>query len=220
MWTSVCHYFSFILPMKITCVLVTVQPARNLHLNTHHRDLPQRVRWKWPPRSVFIVDISVGHRCSIANGSEHRATQCMNTADPDGQTRRSLILYNLHVQCRRWKTVDRDDPSRATTANPRVRSSRYARAMTTRVNGCSAAVFDRAWIILTTGVRRYMKVPRWLYCRAVLYCLLKMHYFSCCFLYKFTKFTKILSIICSLKCVILFWRPFVNKTFLLLKLYV
>jgi len=24
----------------------TVQPARNLHLNTRHRDLPQRVRWK------------------------------------------------------------------------------------------------------------------------------------------------------------------------------
>ena len=54
--------------------------------------------------------------------------------------------------------------------------------------------------------------------RAVLYCLLKMHYFSCGFLHKFM-FTKILSIICSFKCAILFWRPFVNKTFLLLKLY-
>jgi len=142
----------------------TVQPARNLHLNTRHRDLPQRVRWKWPPRSVFFADISGGHQCSMAHGSEHRATRCTNTADPDGRTRRSLILYNLHVQCRQWKTVDRDDPSRATTANPRVRSSRYARVMITRVNGCSAAVFDRAWIIQTTGVRGFMKVPRWLYC--------------------------------------------------------
>ena len=62
------------------------------------------------------------------------------------------------------KNVDRDNPSRATTANPRLRSSRNARVMTTRVNGCSAAVFDRAWIILTTGVRGFMKVPRWLYC--------------------------------------------------------
>ena len=43
-----------------------VQPARNLHLNTRHRDLPQRVRWKWPPWSVFFADISGGHRCSIA----------------------------------------------------------------------------------------------------------------------------------------------------------
>jgi len=110
----------------------------------------------------FFADISSGHRCSIAHGSKHRATRCTNTADPDGLTRRSLILYNLHVQCRRWKTVDRDDPLRATTANPRVRSSRYPRVMTTRVNGCS--VFDRAWIILTTGVRGFMKVPRWLYC--------------------------------------------------------
>jgi len=32
----------------------TVQPVRNLVLNTRHRDLPQRVRWKWPPRSVFL----------------------------------------------------------------------------------------------------------------------------------------------------------------------
>jgi len=32
----------------------TVQPARNLHLNNRHRNLPQRVRWKWPPRSVFL----------------------------------------------------------------------------------------------------------------------------------------------------------------------
>ena len=70
--------------------------------------------------------------------------------------------------CIRWKTVDRGDPSRATTANPRVRSSRNARVMTTRVNGCSTAVFDRAWIILTTGVRGFMKVPRWLYCTRVL----------------------------------------------------
>jgi len=62
------------------------------------------------------------------------------------------------------KTVDRDDSSRATTAYARVRSSRNARVMTTRVNGCSAAVFDRAWIILTTGARGFMKVPRWLYC--------------------------------------------------------
>jgi len=44
-------------------------------------------------------------------------------------------------------------------------SSRYARVMTTRVNGCLAAVFDRAWIILTTGVRGFMKVPRWPYCK-------------------------------------------------------
>ena len=80
-----------------------------------------------------------------------------------------LIAYFVQLTCtlcRRWKTVDRDDPSRATTANPRVRSSRYARVMTTRVNGCSAAVFDRAWIILTTGVRGFMKVPRWLYCNS------------------------------------------------------
>jgi len=144
----------------------TVQPARNLHLNTRHRDLPQRVRWKWPPWSVFFADISVGHRCLIAHGSEHRATRCTNTADPDGRTRWSLILYYLHVQCRRWKTVDCNDPSRATTASPRVRSSRYARVMTTGVNWCSAAVFDRAWIILTTGVRGFMKVPRWLYCKS------------------------------------------------------
>jgi len=94
---------------------------------------------------------------------------CTNTADPDGRTRWSLILYNLHVQCRQWKTVDRDDPSQAITANPRVRSSRYARVMTTRVNGFSVAVFDRAWIILTTGVRGFMKVPRWLYCNLSLY---------------------------------------------------
>jgi len=66
------------------------------------------------------------------------------------------------------KTVDRDDSSRATTAYPRVRSSRNARVMTTRVKGCSAAVFDRAWIILTTGARGFMKVPRWLYCSVVL----------------------------------------------------
>jgi len=111
-----------------------------------------------------FADISGGHRCSIAHGSKHRATRCTNTADPDGRTRWSLILYNLHVQCRRRKTVDREDPSRATTANPRVQSSGYARVMTTRVNGCSAAVFDRAWIIQTTGVRGFMKVPRWLYC--------------------------------------------------------
>ena len=116
------------------------------------------------PRAFILADYSGGHRCSIAHGSEHRATRCTNTADPDGRTRWSRILYNLHVQCRRWKTVDRDDPSRATTANPRVRSSRNARDMTTRVNGCSAAVFDRAWIILTTVARGFMKVPRWLYC--------------------------------------------------------
>jgi len=108
-----------------------------------------------------FADISSGHRCSISHDS---ATRCTNTADSDGRTRWSLILYNLHVQCRRWKTVDRDDPSRATTANPRVRSSRYARVMTTRVNGCSTAVFDRALIILTTVVRGFIKVPRWLYC--------------------------------------------------------
>jgi len=78
-----------------------------------------------------------------------------------------LIAYFIQFTCtlcRRWKAVDRADPSRATTANPRVRSSRNARVMTTRVNGCSAAAFDRAWIILTTGVRGFMKVPRWLYC--------------------------------------------------------
>ena len=74
-----------------------------------------------------------------------------------------LIAYFIQftcILCRRWKSVDRDNPSRVTTANPRVRSSRNARVMTTRVNGCSAAVFDRAWIILTTGVRGFMKVPR------------------------------------------------------------
>jgi len=79
----------------------TVQPARNLHLNTRHRDLPQRVRWNWPPRSVFFVDISGGHRCSIAHGSEHRATRCTNTADRDGRTRWSLVVINkcLHLFC-------------------------------------------------------------------------------------------------------------------------
>ena len=106
--------------------------------------------------TVFFADISGGHRVQLPT--------TVNTADPDGRTRRSLISYNLHVKWRRWKTVDRNDPSRATTANPRVRSSRYARVMTTRVNGCSAAVFDRAWIFLTTGVRGFMKVSLWLYC--------------------------------------------------------
>jgi len=119
----------------------------------------------------IFADISGGHRSSISHGSEHRATRCTNTAGPDGRTRWSRILYNLHVQCRPWKTVDRDDSSRATTANPRVRSSRYARVMTTRVNGCSAAVLDRAWIILTTGVRGFMKVPRWLYCKTHMHLL-------------------------------------------------
>jgi len=62
----------FCLVIILYCKLYTVQPARNLHLNTRHRDLPQRVRWKWPPRSVFFADISCGHRCSIAHGSEQR----------------------------------------------------------------------------------------------------------------------------------------------------
>ena len=38
-----------------------------------------------------FADISGGHRCSIAHGSEHRATRCTNTADPDGRTRWSFI---------------------------------------------------------------------------------------------------------------------------------
>ena len=76
----------------------------------------------------------------------------------------ACFIQFTYTFCRQWKTVDRDDPSRATTANPRVRSSRNARVMTTRVNGCSVAVFDRVWIILTTAVRGFMKVPRWPYC--------------------------------------------------------
>ena len=136
---------------------------RNLHLNTRHRDLPQRVCWKWPPRSVFlpIFRVVTGVQLPTAVNTARRGVRTPRI--PMAGHGGPLFLYNLHVQCRRWKTVDRDDPSRATTANPRVRSSRYARAMTTRVNGCSAAVFDRAWIILITGVRGFMKVPRWLY---------------------------------------------------------
>jgi len=119
---------------------------------------------------VVFADISGGHRRSIAHGSEHRVTRCRNTADPDGRSQWSLVVNRLFYTCtlcRRRKTVNRDDPSRATTANPRVQSSRNARVITTRVNGCSAAVFDRAWIILTTGVREFMQVPRWLYCRFI-----------------------------------------------------
>ena len=49
----------------------------------------------------FFVDISGGHRCSIAHSSEHRATRCTNTADRDGRTRWSLVVINkcLHLVC-------------------------------------------------------------------------------------------------------------------------
>ena len=115
---------------------------------------------------MVFADISGGHGRSIVHG--------VNTARRGVRTPRIPMaghggpwwLIACFIQftctlCRRWKTVNRDDPSRATTANPRVRSSRNARDMT---NGCSAAVFDRAWIILTTVARGFMKVPRWLYC--------------------------------------------------------
>jgi len=91
----VCHNLLLLCKYSIWFKAHTVQPARNLHLNTHHRDLPQRVRWKWPPRSVFIADISGGHRRSIAHGSEHRATRCTITADPDGRTRWSMMVNCL-----------------------------------------------------------------------------------------------------------------------------
>jgi len=84
------------------------------------------------------------------------------------------------------KTVDRHDPSQATTAYPRVRSSQNARVMTNRVNGCLAAVFDRAWIILTTGARGFMKVPRWLYCTSSRHPYPENEYYSfACRLVKF-----------------------------------
>jgi len=42
-----------------------------------------------------FADISGGHRRLIAHGSEHRATRCTNTADPDGRTRWSLVVNRL-----------------------------------------------------------------------------------------------------------------------------
>jgi len=46
---------------------------------------------------VLFADISGGHRCSIAHGSEHRATRCTKTADADGRTRWSLIFFTIYM---------------------------------------------------------------------------------------------------------------------------
>jgi len=43
-----------------------------------------------------FADISGGYRRSIVHGSEHRATRCTNTADPDGRTRGSLVVINKY----------------------------------------------------------------------------------------------------------------------------
>jgi len=41
-----------------------------------------------------FADVSDGHRRSIAHGSEHHATRCTNTADPDGRTQWSPVVIN------------------------------------------------------------------------------------------------------------------------------
>jgi len=70
-----------------------------------------------------------------------------------------LIAYFKQFTCtlyRRWKTIDRDD---ILTFGLRETRGSWPPGST----GVQS-VFDRAWIILTTGGRGFMKVPRWLYC--------------------------------------------------------
>jgi len=80
--------------------------SRNIPMTVQYS---QRATFIWPPviaiylnvfaendhRDLcFFADVSGSHQRSIAHGSEHRATRCTNTSDPDGRTRWSLVVIN------------------------------------------------------------------------------------------------------------------------------
>jgi len=94
----------------------TVQPARNLHLNTRHRDLPQRVRWKWPPRSVFLPIFRV---VTVNTARRGVRTPRISMAGYGGPLFYTIYMYNVDDKNRwsRWSLAgDHRESSRSVIA--------------------------------------------------------------------------------------------------------
>jgi len=87
--------FSFIVLGSTVCLFLVQYSQRATFIWTPDTAINLNVFAENDHRDrCFFADISGGHRRSIAHGSEHRATRCTNTADPDGLTRWSLVVIN------------------------------------------------------------------------------------------------------------------------------